>query len=235
MNRELDLKIEELFRWTGEIEIKDNDDNIVETLYQRIIGDNDLDKTRIQALKASRELRKNLQDTQSDEFLAFLPFHGEKSKEELIASIMFSKYMDFRRNALLNITERVVKDLGEEPTLEEQEQHLTDLETARQDYEKDIGEYINRQGQAYTEELEKLSYDKIFETYIELEINMLCRKRMIGMFDEYAAFLGTYIDPKFKTRRFTSFEEFGSISPAVKNLILSSYRSLPVSPEDLKK
>jgi hypothetical protein len=60
MNKELDLKIEDLFRWTGKVEITDQEGKVIETLYQRVVGDAEIQKARVEALKASKISKKSI-------------------------------------------------------------------------------------------------------------------------------------------------------------------------------
>lgn len=234
-NKQLDTKIEDLFKWKGELEVKDNKGEAVETLYQRVIGDADVDKARTKALKESRLLRRKLNNPESDEALAHLPFKGEHDKEELISLTSMARYQDFRSRAALNTDERRVKPPGDDATLEEQEQYIEDLEKARQDYEDSISDKVRKYSEEYKKELRKLDLDDIFDSYIKYYIDLLCQRRMIEVFNTYSAFYGTYKDKEYKERRFNTYDDFLNISTQVKDDIIENYRRLTLGLDEIKK
>lgn len=234
-NKELEPKIEELFRWRGKVEIKDNEGNVVETLYQRVVGDADIQRARLAALKASKLKRRALKDKTSDDALIDLPFEDDYTHEELVTLIIFSKYSTFRQNAEFNIEEKKVKEPKSEATLEEQEEYITKVEEAKKEYEEKVNNRIKEQGEKLEAELKEKTVEELFDMYMKEHIDIICRLEMIKVFDEYATFFGTYGDEKFKERRFTTIEAFRDLSPRVKNQLLQNYKDLEMNLSDVKK
>ena len=235
MNKELQPKIDELFRWRGKIEITGSEGEIVETLYQRVIGDADIQKARLEALKASKLLRKALKDIDSDEYLVNIPFEDDYTQEELTTLIIFSKYSSFRQNAELRVNETRVKEPKSDATLEEQEEYITKIEEAKQTYEESVNEEIKRQGEKLEEELKGNTVLELFNMYKKEHIDIACRIRMIEVFDEFATLFGTYSDEKLKNRRFENIEDFRDLSPRVKSRLMDNYKKIELNLTEVKK
>jgi len=235
MNKPLQIKLENLFKWTGELEITDEDGNVIETLYQRVIGDADVQKARLAALKESRQLRRRLQDPDSDEALANIPLKGELSQEEMVDVIIFSRYNKYRAQAELRISEKKIKEPPSDADLEDQEQYIEDVEQAQREYEEKLTDAIHNLAVKDREKLLALPYDKVMELHTDELIDYLCAIRMMTVYDQMSAFLGTYSDPEFTTRRFARYEDFDNLATLLKERIVSNYKRLPLETEDLKK
>lgn len=235
MNKELNLKIEDLFRWKGKCEITDSEGTVIETLYQRVIGDADIQKARIEALKASKLLRKALRDETSDEYLIKIPLEGEYTQAELIALIIFSKYSLLRQQAEMRTREERVKEPKGDATLEQQEEYIANLEEARKTYEEIVNKDIENQSKKIEEELSLKSYEEIFDEFVKGQIDLACRTRMMEIFNEFTVYYGTYKDENFKVRRFESIEDFRDLAPRVKTQIMDSYRNIELNLEEVKK
>jgi hypothetical protein len=235
VNKELNLKIEDLFRWKGELEITDNEGNVIETLYQRVVGDHDIQKSRIEALKASKLLRRALKDENSDEYLTSVPEEDQYTKEELIALILFSNYSIFRQQAELRVEEKKVKEPRSDSDLEEQEEYISALEEEKKSYEERLNKDISEQSEKLEKELRGKTDAEIFEIYKKNQVELLCRYRMMEIFDEFATFYGTYKDNKFKERRFETIEDFRDLAPRIKGQILENYKMLELNLGEVKK
>lgn len=235
MNKELKPKIEELFRWHGEVEIKDNEGNVVETLYQRVVGDADIQRARLEALKASKLMRKALKDLTSDEAIINLPLEDDYDQEELITLIIFSKYSIFRQQAEFRVQEKKVKEPKSEATLEEQENYIEAVEQAKVDYEENVNEDIKKQSEKLEAELKEKPHSELFNMYMKEHSEIVCRLKMIEVFDEFATFYGTYGDSKFKERRFESIESFRDLAPRIKNQLMANYKNLELGLAEVKK
>lgn len=235
MNKELNLKIEDLFTWKGSIDITDNDGNVVETLYQRVINDADMQKTRLESLKETRLFRRALKDPNSLEYLASFPEEDDMSLDDLIAGILGSKFLFFRKNSQEIISEKKVKEPGFDSEQEEQEDFIAGVEDAKKEYEIAILEDAARQAEAMEADLRSKTHSEVFEIYKKEQIETLCRTKMINSFLDYATFYGTFKDEKLKQRRFNSVEDFRNLSTKVKNLLIANYQMLEISLTDVKK
>jgi hypothetical protein len=235
MNKELNLNIDDLFKWKGQVEITDDQGNVIETLYQRVIGDADIQRARFAALKASKALRKDLKNPESDEYLVNIPLRGELPLEELIAVIIYSKAQELRKKAEEKIQEERVKEPRSDASLEKQENYIEELEQTRKEYDEALYEEIRKQAEKIEADLNTKSYDEVFDLYVAESIELLCRFRMVTTFDEYATFYGTYKDEDYKIRRFSSLEEFQDLATRIKDRLIRNYKLLELNLVDVKK
>lgn len=235
MNKELQPKIEELFRWNGTVEIKDTEGNVVETLYQRVVGDADIQRARLEALKASKLMRKALKDPTSDEAIIHLPLEDDFTKEELITLILFNKYYSFQNKAEKKVEEKKVKEPKSDASLEEQENYIDNIEKAKQDYKDKVDETVRQQSEAFEAELREKSDKELYDLWIKENIELICRGEMIKVFDEYATYFGTFSDEDFKNRRFETVEDFKDLAPRIKNQLMTNYKNLELGLIDVKK
>jgi hypothetical protein len=235
MNKELDLKIEDLFRWTGKVEITDQEGKVIETLYQRVVGDAEIQKARVEALKASKILRKALRDENSDEYLANMPLEGDFTIEELVSLIAFSRYSLFKQQAEYRVDEKKVKEPKSDADLEAQEEYISKLEEEKKNYEIRLAEDIKRQTEKLEEELKQKDYSEVFNMYRKEQTDIFCRVRMMEVFEEFATFYGTFSDEKFKSRRFETVEQFRDLSPRIKAKLIESYRNIELNLGEVKK
>jgi hypothetical protein len=235
MNKELKPKIEELFRWTGTVEIKDNEGEVVETVYQRVVGDADIQRARLEALKASKLMRKALKNKESDEAIINLPLDDDYTKEELITLIIFSRYSIFRQQAEYRTQEKKIKEPKSDATLEEQENFIENVEQARADYELGVNEDIKKQIEKYEEELKAKTVEELFDIYLKEHSEIVCRLKMIEVFDEFATFFGSFADAKHKERRFEDIESFRDLAPRIKNILMENYKKLELGLSEVKK
>lgn len=235
MNKELQPKIEELFRWNGTVEIKDTEGNVVETLYQRVVGDADIQRARLEALKASKLMRKALKDPNSDEATIHLPLEDDFTKEELITLILFNKYYLFQNQAEKRVEEKKVKEPKSDATLEDQENYIENIENAKKEYQEKVNNSVKQQSELLEEELKEKSTEELFKLWIKENIEIVCRSEMIRVFDEYATFYGTFSDENFKIRRFESIEDFKDLAPRIKNQLMTNYKNLELGLIEVKK
>lgn len=234
-NKELNLKIEDLFRWKGELNITDNEGNVIETLYQRVVGDADIHRARIQALKSSNLLRKALKDENSDDYLANIPLKEDQTLDAMIAFIIMNTYGSFRDVAVENIKEVKVKEPKSNADLEQQEEYVEKVEEAKGTFEQKVNESIKKQSQELETELRAKSVDEVFNIYVTHIVKYLCNKRMMEVYIEYCTFFGTFSDKNLSEKRFETIEDFRNLASRWKQRLMDSYQNLELGLEEVKK
>lgn len=227
-------KIAKLFRWSKKVEIKDGD-KILETVYIRLVGDAEFQEAKTVALSHSKRLRILLRDKSTDEYEANFSDLTSLIKDELIMGVTFGEIPDYRDEGLLTLPEKDPPELSDSPTLEQQEEHETKLEELRTERAKALTEFIEKRADERKIEIgEEEDIEKLRETYVHAIINMKCSEEFTRAFREYQVFTGTYVDNKFKTLAFDSFDEFDRCAPQLKNQLMVAYINLEVSGEELK-
>jgi len=233
--------LETLFRWKGELRIKDSSgepvivDNKPLVLYQRVVGDADINEVRKQALKASAKLRKELRDASSDAHLALIPDYEELDDDTLRNMVVLADAVNLRTTAL-ETTNRPPEPLepDSDASLEEQEKYEAALREHATALEKAVKDKTQELMDERRAELEKLDRESLVDIFIKTVIDSLCRAEMMQTFNSWCAYLGTYKDKKMKKRAFDSYAAFDNAAAELKQQIISGYLSLEMSGEDLK-
>ena len=124
------MDLNQLFKWKGELVIKDKNGEPVVVgkrtliLYQRVLGDADLTTVRKKALKASRKLRRELLDSDSDAHLAMIPEYETMDDNILRNAVILSEALEIRRVAMDTAQKpKEPKELVVGASLEEQEDY----------------------------------------------------------------------------------------------------------------
>lgn len=235
------MDLENLFKWSNNFVIKDKQGNEVEvdgkplTLYQRVVGDAELAEARKNALYASRKLRKALRDEASAERATLLPEYEDMTNEELKNAIILTEGTQLRRRAeeMADLPKYPVKPKGD--SLEAEEEYQIALDN----YEKKKREEVNKQLEKILnkkkEELKGLHTETLQERFIEAVIKTIARSRMLEVFNQWCAYLGTYKDKAMTKRAFKSFEAFDNSATELKEQILDHYIELEFGGGNLKK
>ena len=234
--------LENLFRWSHKLVINNKAGEPAESkagkgyvVYQRIIGDNELSIARKMALKASRELRRNLRDVDSPEHAALVPTYEDLNDKELKNAILLASAQKLRQEAIRTAgLPKRPKEIGVDATLEQQEEYEVAVETFETEIlelrSKKMTEIADRELKA----LEGRERDELVMNFVDSMIEGLCSREMLETFNAWCTFYGTYSTKTFKTREFSSFANFSSCVPLVKDQLLSGYIRLDMSGDELK-
>ncbi len=227
-------KLSKLFRWHKKVEIKDGE-TVLDTVYIRLVGDTEFQEAKNAALKCSKALRIKLRNNESEEYQASFSDIESLTKEELCMGITFGEITDYRDEALMQVQEKEIPPLSDNPTLEEQENYEAAVEKRQTDRATALAKYIEKKSDERKGELMKIeSIEELREMYRHAIINLRCSEEFTKVFREYQIFKGTFRDPDFKELAFDSFEEYTQCAPQLKNMLLTSYVNLELSGEDLK-
>jgi len=227
-------KLSKLFRWHKKVDITEGD-NVLATVYVRLVSDADFQEAKSVALRRSKELRIKLRDPNSEEHKSNFLDIDSLTRDELIMGISFGELPDYRDEALLQVPEKSPPELPDNPTLEQQEDYETKLEEIRNERAKFISDFIEKRAEERRAELDKIEdINKIREMYTRSVINMKCVEEFTRVFREYQVYKGTFNDAKFIQPAFDSYEEFEECAPQLKNQLLKAYVNLELTGEELK-
>lgn len=229
-----DVDISALFNYRKPVILKTNNEEEL-TVYMRIIGDAELQRARVKALRASRELRDNLRDKNSDEYLAYIPDVSEIEKERLVEMLLISDLREISKEVAEDVDVPFPEELDEGASLEEQEQYQLEVDEYPKKRETIIKkEIISRANKRKEEHLEKpvKELKKLYISGIEQE---LCEKRLMETFYDYVIFYSLYKDKNYSIKLFSSFEDYINLPSDIKEELLQEYKLLELGIEELKK
>jgi len=230
-----DVEIQPLFKWSKEFEILDIENNPVASIFMRLVGDADLNRAKVFALRRGAEKRKSLRTPDSDERLAYIQDLGTIEKERLVALCSLFVSKDFAREAVRNVNVPHPKELKANATLEQQENHQLEIDAYPEKLDKALREYIEKRVSSLTQQYLSMSLEELHNLYIEFAIDELSEKEMLSSFKAMCVFLGTYKDKGLKERFFESFSDLDNLDAEMKEQLISAYESLELPPEELKK
>jgi hypothetical protein len=230
-------ELKNLFKWNRKLEILDNDNKLVDTIYIRLVGDVDYNIAQQYALLASRKMRKALNDKESIEYQSLFFDADEKSKEELTFNIITTEIPTFRDQVISELGSELTykePELGDNPTLEEREKEQASKEVFEKERIEKIQKKLEEKAEVRKKELESKELESLRSTYISSGISAKCIEEFSTIFREYCSFAGSYSDNTFKVKVFPSFEDFRDLAPTLKQQIMEAYLNLEMTGEDLK-
>lgn len=230
-----DVDISKLFHFGDKFTIKDKFGKKALDIYLRLVGDEDLNKARVFAIRKSAELRKELKNTNSDIYMAFIPDFSELTKEMLIEMQLGLSVGRFTREAVKEVDLPYPKEIDTEASLEEQEIYQREIDDYPIKRNKLIQDYLDKLINTERERLTTLSKETIEKEYENLLINELCEQEMLTRFREICVYFGTYRDREYTKRLFKSYEEFSNLLSYIKDQFINYYIGLEIGADELKK
>lgn len=229
-----DVDISRLFRWGKKAEIMDLDESVL-TVYIRLVGDAELNRARVYALRKSAELRKELKKEGSDLRVAYIPDPNELDEEMIIEFIILKSLSELSTKALKNIDLRYPTEPDSDSTLEQLEEYQAKVDAYAQEREEVIHNAIEVEADKERERLKTLDKDALYKQFETVIINDLCEAEMVSRFRQMCAYFGTYTDSEFKKRLFDDFEEFDNLRKEIKLQFMDAYQELELGGDELKK
>jgi hypothetical protein len=230
-----DVDVSKLFNWGREAQLVDNNGKFLQSVYIRLVGDADLNRARVWALRDSSDLRSDLKKKGSDKRRAFIQESDTLEKDRLVELVVFLHGKELTKEIIQDIDVPIPTPPKGDATLEEQEEYQKLIDAYPEERQKLIREKLEKRTQRERERVEKLSKKEVYKEYQELMINTLCEDLMNRRFIEYCVFFGTYEDEDYQNRLFEDFEKFDNLPPEIKHQLKVHYKSLDISVENLKK
>jgi hypothetical protein len=231
-----DVDITKLFRYKTEIEVKDELTGESGKFYLRIIGDADLNRARVFGLRKAAQLRKALQDPESELREAFITEQADLfSRDVLVESILLLNVGDLQKD-IINLTDvPEPRAPRSDASQEEQEAFQLEVDNYEDTYRTEYGKNAKKVEKRERKKLEEMSDDDLYQFYEGSVINKLATEELTKHFYEMCVFLGTYKDDDYKSRAFASYDEFNNASSYLKDRLLEQYRYLELGMLELKK
>lgn len=233
-NKEKLEQIQKLFTWKSPLELKDSEGIVLSTVYQRLVGDADLNKARTVALRYSREMRSKLRDTNSDEYFAYVDIFNDYNKNELVTLILFDELADLRSQAEKDFYFPEPNQPDAEAKTEELEEYQEQVDTYEDRRLKALDDKIKELLDQRKVQLDSADEEDLREIAVESRINSVCEQELRLKFLAMCVYLGTYLDEKYTYRLFKDFIEFLNCPDTLKTQLVDGYSNLEVSSINLK-
>jgi len=231
-----DVDLSSLFKWKADVNIKDDTGESVATVYMRLVGDADINKARVFALRRSGALRHQLRTPGTNEYEAFVaPIDTIEDIQRLIIGIKMLLLPELANKARQDIDLPLPTPPKSDASLEEQEKYQDEIDNYPTVFNGMVQEKITDYLDAEQLRLEKLSFEKLQKEYVEALIGSTCNREMLQAFQDMCIYHATFQDADFTQPAFKSFEDFENASLTVKRQLRDAYSDFEISMDSLKK
>lgn len=230
-----DVDLSKLFLWNTKVEIKDDMGNVLKTVWMRLVGDADLNRARVIALRESSKMRAALKAEDSDEYMAYIAPLKFSDKENIISGIKLLNMSDYMDEARTNVVVRFPTEPASDSSLEDQEKYQKIIDNFPANWEKDLDKELKKIDKRESARLGALSEETLKKEYIDRLINFVCVTTMNSTFHSYCTYFGTYEDSKFRRRAFRAYDDYSNISSKVKTILEEAYKEIEIPVPELKK
>ncbi len=229
-----DVDISKLFNWGDSIEIIASNGKKVK-VYVRLVGDFEVSKARVYALRKSAELRKKLRDPTTDEYLAFIPELTENDKDKIIEILVLLNIKELTNRAENNLNLKYPKEPPSDAPLEELEKYQEEIDNWPKTVEKEISKALDKEIEAERKLYKDKGIEELKEEYVNIMINKACEAEMYSSFQDMCVYFACYKDKNYKERLFNSIDEFLNLPSSIKNTLIDFYNTLTINMDELKK
>jgi len=231
-----DVDLTKLFGWGRVFEIVDPiDESAITLVYMKLLGDADLGRARVHALRKSSELRRKLKDLDSDERVAYVRSIEEVSENDLINLITIFSGREISQNAKAKVKLPTPKPPKSNASLAKMEKFQQEVDEYPEKRTKLISEAIEKEMAELRRNLESKPKEELYREYVRLLIDEFCEREAMTAFENMQVFLGCYTDDTYKVKFFQDFEEYDNLEPTVKAQFKDAYRSIDIELSELKK
>ncbi len=228
-----DVDISRLFQWGASLDVVTPQGSI--TVWVKILGDADVNRARIYALRKSADMRKCMLDLDSDERVGLIPALDTSNKDKVVEMLLTLRVKELADVANDTLEIKYPKDLRSTATLEEQEKHqkiVDDFPTYvanlhRKAMDKEVAKERKR--------LNRLSMVKLEKLYTDTLVEHVCETEMYKAFQDRSVWLACYQEDSYKKLLFSDFDDFVNLPPEVKEQLIDFYGTLSIDIDTLKK
>lgn len=230
-----DVDISRLFIWGKKYDIIGADDKVEATIYMRLLGDADLNRTRVYALRKSQELRKKLRDMNSEERLLYIKDKEEMDKDELVSNVIAFSMRDINNRAYKEVRIPRPKQPKSDAGLEKMEKYQQEIDEYPEKLKKALEKFMKDEVEKLKKALDSRNEDELYKMYVRTITDEYCEQEAFRAYKEMETYLGCYLDPDYTERAWESFEKYENLMPEYKEQIKAAYETLELKMDELKK
>lgn len=234
--------LSDLFKYKKEIEIKDPDtDEVIQKVWIRVLGDDDLKEAYKWARVASSQKRANLRDVNSIEHKDEIAQLDGVPQENLVSIILAARETDIANEASVVVIREDLPKLEDitsrpdAPSLEDQERLDRLTEEIETQYQAKIQDYIDTKLAEAGAKLMELPLEEVLVLAKSDLANIQALEAFVNELNDQKAYRGTYDDKPCKIRSFDSIEDFKGAHSLLKLQIITEYNKLEMGSDEVKK
>ena len=228
-----DIDISQLFKWGQSMDLATPQGNLV--IWVKILGDSDINRARIYALRKSAEMRAKLLDLNSDERIALVPALDTSSKTKVVELLLTLRIKEISSTATDDLEITYPKELSSDASLETQEKHQAVIDNFPNYVEGLTRKAVDKGVTKERKRLKKLSIESLESVYVETLVEHICETEMYQAFQDKTVFFACFQDDLYIVPMFNDFDAFLDLPTEVKTTIADFYGTLSIDIETLKK
>lgn len=230
-----DVDISRLFKWGKVYDILNSEGETEALVFMKLLGDADVNRARVHALRKSAELRKELSDTNSDLRWATIRQIDVLSEEDLINYVLVFSMRDITNRALKEVNIPLPKPPKSNAKLSTLEKYQREIDEYPAKKAEAVNKIIQREVNQLKKYLQTEPKETLYKQYVNTLIDEFCEREALKAYADMECYLGCYRDDEYQERFFSSFEEFDNLEERQKDEFKAAYSKLGIGMEDLKK
>jgi len=228
-----DVDIAPLFAWSKEFSVRM--ETGLKPVFMRILGDADLNRARVAALRMSAELRRKLRDMDSDERLAYIKDKEDITPDQMMAVILVFSMRDISQKAREKMTLKAPKQPRSDAKTSAHEKYQAEVDSYPQRFQAELRLLIEKEVLMMKTSMETEAPEVLYKKYVDIMTDELCEQRQMNEFKSQCAYYGSYSDKELTERLFSSYEDFCNLPSDLKEQFVNEYSNLEILGDDLKK
>ena len=230
-----DIDISKLFNYTQEVVVEGNGKTV--TFYQKVVGDADVNRARVYALRESNKLRENLRNPDWEDRIGYITDLSGESKASVVEFIINLERGELTRKAFTQAKDTMKLPVAPPSgaSLEKQEEYQKEIDNHFDNIAEIASPILSKLISEKTKKYSEISIEALRDTYEVVAITLLTDNLFMTSFQEMTTFLGTFADAEHITLAYASIKELQNELTSLKKLLLEEYSNLDLSSTDLKK
>jgi hypothetical protein len=211
-----DVDISRLFNWGKVFEITNSSGESEALVYMKLLGDADVNRARVYALRKSAEMRKELSDPNSDIRWATIRQIDVLSEEDLVNYILIFSMREITNDALRTVdipSPKPPKSNSKLATLEKYQKEVDEYPAKKADA---VNKYIQKEVEKLKKFLLSETKEVLYKKYVNTLIDEFCEREALKAYGDMECYLGCFKDDEYKEHFFSSFEEFDNLDEKQK-------------------
>lgn len=231
-----DVDVNRLFTWGRVFEVVNPKTKEVSALvYMRLLGDADVNRARVYALRKSAEMRRKLIDETSDEFTVIIKDIKELEVKDITNYIVMFSIREISTEARRNVSVKLPTPPKSNAPLAKMEKYQLEVDAYHTKVQDAVEKYIKKEVDKLLKSLEGISKEDLYKRYQKLLVEEFCEREALKAYNDMEIFLGCHRDDNYTEKFFKSFDEYDNLDSSIKAEFQAAYSSIQMTTDELKK
>ncbi len=201
----------------------------------RLLGDADVNRARVFALRKSHELRNNLKSPTSVERLIYMREMDDIETDDIVNYIVVFSMREITNDAYRDVKVKNPTPPKSDANLEKMEKYQKEVDEYPEKRKAAVEKYMKDRVESLKEALNNRTKEELYKKYEKLLVDEFCEQEALRAYRDMELYLGCYKDPDYVERFFSSFEQYDNLDSKIKSDFRAAYDKLDVRMEDIKK